>query len=91
MKKIIIPSKRIGNEALKNWVVKDSTDEFKIHLEPLFNLSSVDGMKLTIESKNFQSSVCGVFHFFFIFKNQNSMNNAKKIIEENFNIQIEIL
>ena len=28
MKKIIIPSKRIGNEALKNWVVKDSTDEF---------------------------------------------------------------
>lgn len=29
MKKIIIPSKRIGNEALKNWIVKDSTDDFK--------------------------------------------------------------
>lgn len=91
MKKIIIPSKRIGNEALKNWNVKDSTDDFKIHLEPLFNLSSVEGMKLVIESKSFSSNVCGVFHFLFIFKNQNSMNNAKKIIEENFNIQIEIL
>ena len=44
MKKIIIPSKRIGNEALKNWNVKDSTDDFKIHLEPLFNLNSVEGV-----------------------------------------------